>query len=89
MVRNSNTDNFDTSNNNNDNNNSDSGNSEEIETNNNIAFKRMKITSETDQDINFTQSSVMDRDNSSSNPSIENGESQNNLIGYNPVNSEM
>jgi len=46
MVRYSNIDNSDTSIENNNNNcNSDSGNSEEIETSNNIAFKRMKITS--------------------------------------------
>jgi ubiquitin C-terminal hydrolase len=65
-----------------DNNNSDSGNSEEIETKNNIAFKRMKINGETDQDSNISQSSptIMDNNNSSSNSINENEKSSNHFL---------
>jgi len=84
MVRNSSINNLGNlnsiDNNNNIDNNNDSGNSEEIETNNNnIAFKRMKITSETDEDINTSQRSytIMDNDNSNSSPINKNEESSN------------
>ncbi|ORX71732.1 cysteine proteinase [Anaeromyces robustus] len=83
MVRNSNInncENFENNNNSDINNSSDSGNnSEEIETNNNIAFKRMKITSETDQDINISQpkSLIMDNDTSNSDSLIDNDDSSN------------
>ncbi|ORX50361.1 hypothetical protein BCR36DRAFT_583477 [Piromyces finnis] len=80
--------NFDTSSNNN---NNESGNSEEIETNNNIAFKRMKITSETEQNTSITQTSTkMDNHSNDNNLTIENGESnKTKLIEFNPENTEM
>jgi len=83
MVRNSNINNLDDlnnfDNNNNINNNNDSGNSEEIEDHNNIAFKRMKITGEVDEDINTSQHSytIMDNDNLNSSPMNRNDESLN------------
>jgi len=86
MVRNSNINNYDNFENNSDtSNNSDSGNSEEIETNNNIAFKRMKITSEADQDINLSQpsSSIMDNDE------LINDESSNEFSTNNQINKPM